>query len=72
MNCNFNGNDGTTPTLAGYFHVASPCTITVQLSWNGVNSANVKVTNVTATTYNVTGFSFKGYSGNNYYSYGNA
>ena len=54
MNCNFNGNDGTTPTLAGYFHVASPCTITVRLSWGGENSARVEVTNVTVTTYNVT------------------
>lgn len=53
-NQNFNGNKGTTSTLAGSFHVTSPCTITVKLSWNGENSANVKVTNVTTTTYNVT------------------
>ena len=53
-NQNFNGNKGTTLTLAGSFHVTSPCTITVKLSWNGENSANVKVTNVTDTTYNVT------------------
>ena len=54
MNCNFNGNDGTTPTLAGSFHVTSPCTITVRLSWNIETSARVEVTNVTVTTYNVT------------------
>ena len=54
-NWNFNGNDGTNSTLAGYFHVISPCTITVRLSWNGgQNSATVEVTNVTTTTYNVT------------------
>ena len=31
-NQNFNGNNGTTSTYAGYFHVASPCTITVRLA----------------------------------------
>ena len=53
-NYNFNGNNATTSTLAGYFHVTSPCTITVKLSWNNETSARVEVTNVTATTYNVT------------------
>lgn len=53
-NYNFNGDNGTTSTLAGYFHVTAPCTITVRLSWNGENSAKVEVTDVTTTTYNVT------------------
>ena len=51
----FNGNNGTTSTLAGSFLVTSPCTITVKLSWGGgENSAKVEVTDVTTTTYNVT------------------
>ena len=38
-------NNTTTSTLSGYFNVASPCKITIQLKWDGQNPY-LKITNV--------------------------
>ena len=51
----FNGASNTTSEtpVAGYFNVASPCTITIKLKWSGENPY-LKVTNVTTSVTNKT------------------